>query len=147
MTNHPNRSQTPVFRAAELAALLARHYQAAPVGAIAAVVDDMQRAARAAKRHAEALCSYEWAEARAPVWTRQESRAAERINARLARIRLQPVDMPAMPPHATGCDGDGYELHPAPASIRLGGDPRGPCGYLSIPGLPGDGWGDGFAIY
>ena len=147
MTNHPNRSQTPVFRAAELAAHLARHYPDAAASMVADSINDMQRAARAAKRHAETLCSYEWAEARAPVWTRQESRAAERINARLARIRLQPVDMPAMPPHAAGCDGDGYKLHPAPASIRLGGDPRGPCGYLSIPGLPGDGWGDGFAIY
>lgn len=137
MVSHPNRSQTPAFRAAELAALLARHYPAAPVGAIAAVVGDMQRAARAAKRHVEVLCSYEWAEVRAPAWARQENRAAARINARLADFALS---MPGQNPHR-------FPLHPAPASVSLGGDPRGPCGYLAIPGLPGDGWGDGYAIY
>ncbi|OYT68906.1 MAG: hypothetical protein CFK52_14280, partial [Chloracidobacterium sp. CP2_5A] len=31
--------------------------------------------------------------------------------------------------------------------ITLGGDPRGPCGRLHIPGLRGDGWGEGFALY
>ena len=143
MANHPNRSQTPAFRAAELAALLARHYPAAPVGAIAAVVGDMQRAARAAKRHAEALCSYEWAEVRAPAWARQESRAAARIN-----YRLSLAAMDNLPPEIARHEPATFAgKHPAPATVTLGGDPRGPCGRLAIPGLPGDGWGDGYAIY
>lgn len=143
MVSHPNRSQTPAFRAAELAALLARHYPAAPVGAIAAVVGDMQRAARAAKRHVEALCSYEWAEARAPVWARQENRAAARINYRLSLAALD-----NLPPELAGHEPATLAgAHPSPATVSLGGDPRGPCGRLTIPGQRGDGWGDGFAIY
>jgi len=143
MTNHPNRSQTPAFRAAELAALLARHYPAAPIGAIANTVGDMQRAARAAKRHAEALCSYEWAEARAEAWARQENRAAARINYRLSLAALDnlPSEIARHEPATLA------GKHPAPATVTLGGDPRGPCGQLAIHGQRGDGGDDGCAIY
>ena len=143
MTNHPNRSQTPAFRAAELAALLARHYPEASVGAIADIVGDMQRATRAAKHHAEALCSYAWAEAKAEAWTRQESRAEARLNYRLSLAALDNLP-PEIARHEPATLAG---KHPAPATVTLGGDPRGPCGRLAIPGQRGDGWDEGFAIY
>jgi hypothetical protein len=34
-----------------------------------------------------------------------------------------------------------------PARVELGGDPRGACAWLKVPGLEGDGFGDGFGIY
>jgi hypothetical protein len=33
------------------------------------------------------------------------------------------------------------------ARVQLGGDARGRCAALLLPGVAGDGWGDGFAIY
>ncbi len=137
MVNHPNRSQTPAFRAAELAALLARHYPAAPTHWVAEIVGDMQRATRIARHHAGALCSYEWAESKRDGWAVRDRNAEARINARLADFALS---LPGQNPHR-------FPLHPAPATVTLGGDPRGPCGRLVIPDQRGDGWGEGFAIY
>jgi hypothetical protein len=126
---------TPAFRAAELGALLARHYPAAPVGRIATVVNQMQSAARAAKSWEERRCNHDMA------WevAAKGERTIERTRSLLNEV-LKASDM---------CP-NGYSngvTHSDPARISLGGDCRGACGSLHIPGLSGDGWGNGFAIY
>jgi len=122
------------FRAAELAALLARHYPAATPDRVAFAVLAMQRAARAAKRFAEDRCNYDLGEAREARRQRREDAAEAAVNAWLASRYLSP---------ASAAD----EAHESPARLALGGDPRGACGRLHIPGQRGDGWGDGFAVY
>lgn len=124
MSNHPNRCYTPAFRAAELGAILARHYPDAPPHWIAEVVGDMQRATRA----------------------RRQDAAEMRINLRLARSRLGPVEMPPSPGGDDQVDGDGYARHAAPAHVNLGGDPRGACGFLFVPGHSSGHWGGGFPL-
>ena len=137
-----DRSQSPAFRAAELAAILARHYPDASPYRIASVVAEMQRATRAAKAFAEARCNYDLGDPDdsksdyARRYKRQEN-AAARINAMLAWTDISPSR------HDETID----RKHGLAAKIVLGGDPRGACGRLIIPGQRGDGWGDGFAIY
>ena len=143
MANHPNRSYQPAYRAAELAVILARHYPDARPGWVASVVLEMQRITKAAKRHAEAACSYEWAEQHAAKWAAQEDRAAAMINTRLS-TRGFPFETEEMLRSPKSVN---HFLHPAPATVTLGGDPRGPCGRLMMPGQRGDGWGEGYAIY
>lgn len=138
MSNHPNRSNAPAFRAAELAAILARHYPDAPPHLVAEVVGDMQRATRAAVRFATDQCNRDLGDpddARSEYARRRkrEDRAQARINSVLLLPSLNPARSQPM------CG--------APATVELGGDPRGPCGRLHVPGQRGDGWGDGFAIY
>lgn len=121
-------------RGAELAAILAQY--CATIGAspgphhIAAAVMALQKAARSAKRQAENACNYGYrddaAEARA---VKRQDRAQDKLNTALL-----------------GLIGGGLPAERAPAA-ELGGDPRGPCARLHIPGQRGDGWGDGFAIY
>lgn len=118
-------------RAAELAVILAMHAHSCGTSTaphrIAELVVTMQKAARGAKRKAEWECcdhsySGEWG-------ARAEGRQANtqaKINAALLALY------------------DGRDDAP---TIELGGDPRGPCARLHIPGQRGDGWGDGFAIY
>lgn len=122
-------------RAAELAAILAQY--CASIGAspgphhIAAAVMALQKAARSAKRQAERACDYgyrdEAAEARA---TKRQARAQEKLNLALRAL----------------ANGGTLAAEYAP-TVELGGDPRGPCASLHIPGRRGDGWGAGFAIY
>lgn len=135
------RHESPAFRAAELAAILARHYPDAASHNIADVVADMQRATRTAKRFAEDQCTFDLGD---PDDTRsdyarrskRQDSAERRINAVLMRAKLYNLRYTGeAAPHA------------APAKVDLGGDPRGPCGRLHVPGQRGDGWGDGFAIY
>ena len=126
---------TPAFRAAELAALLARHYPAAPIGRIAAVVNQMQSAARAAKSWGERRCSVDMPES--------VQAKGERTIARIQSVINEVLKTPDMCANEYGSG----VTHSDPARISLGGDCRGPCGSLHIPGLPGDGWGPGFAIY
>lgn len=124
-------------RAAELACILTLY--ASSVGAtvkphlLADAVAAMQKAARAAKRQAEHECNYSYpdeaAEARA---MKRQDRQQTQLNGMLAAI----VE------HAT----HGAEAPNLP-HVELGGDPRGPCARLHIPGQRGDGWGEGFAIY
>ena len=121
-------------RGAELAAVLAQY--CATIGAspgphhIAAAVMALQKAARSAKRQAEHACNYGYRdgahEARA---TKRQDRAQDRLSLVLL-----------------GLIGGGLPAERAP-TVELGGDPRGPCARLHIPGQRGDGWGDGFAIY
>ena len=122
-------------RSAYLGAVLAAHAiangQTANPFWISLAVEDMQRGTRAARRWATNLCNYSFTEA-------QEARGFRRIN-RLQHDTMTQLDK------ATG-------WHPPLASnlravVEFGGDPRGPCGRLHIPGQRGDGWGEGFAIY
>ena len=130
-----NRSSAS--RAAEMAAILAQY--CASIGAnpppfrIAAAVMAMQKAARSAKRQAEHACNYGYRDDAA------EARATKRIDRAEARLGEM---LAALAQGAT------YGADPASApTVELGGDPRGPCASLHIPGQRGDGWGDGFAIY
>lgn len=120
-----NRSSAS--RAAELAAILAQYCASLGVNnpppfRIAAAVMAMQKAARSAKR----ACSYSYrddaAEARA---TKRQVRAQDKLAEQLAQLT-------------------GGVLK---CRVELGGDPRGPCATLHIPGQRGDGWGDGYGIY
>ena len=118
-------------RAAQLAVYLAQYLHPlsnppAP-GLIARTVVAMQKAARSAKRSEEALCNYDYG-----------AGATEKRHARMAKaVAKLNADLNALAASA------GLS---AP-TVTLGGDPRGSCGTLHIPGQPGDGWGDGFAIY
>ena len=122
-------------RAATLAILLSSHYPRGGAYRIARLVYDMQAAARSAKSWEERRCSYPMDEATESRGNRRIERTQARINVVLASQGLEPSD-PL----------EGLK-HENPARIELGGDPRGPCGTLHIPGLRGDGFGDGFGVY
>lgn len=129
-------------RSAKLAAVLARALPDATPHAIERAVMAMQHAARAHKRHAENECNYPLTEAQMARAEKRLARLAEA--ARAALVDCAPVagEAPGENPNdwfMTNGDRD-FEL-------RLGGDPRGPCGRLIISDMPGDGWGDGWAIY
>jgi hypothetical protein len=115
-------------RAAELAVILARHCYTAVPGRIAFVVADMQKAARAAQRAAEKACNVPMTEEETARAAKREERLQGKLNRALAELAPF-IDPDARP------------------EIELGGDPRGPCARLHIPGQKGDGWGDGFAVY
>lgn len=141
MTNMENDSR---YRAAALGALLARHYPAASPNSIGCVVFEMQRATRTAKKFAEDACNYDLGDPddKRSSYSRRrraQDKAQAAISARLFNIWLKPAAL-----HMTEAAG---EQHVAAAHVGLGGDPRGPCGRLIIPGQRGDGWGEGFAIY
>ena len=120
-------------RAAELACILTQYamWRGADVKPhlLADAVAAMQKAARAAKRQAEHACNYGYRddahEARA---MKRQDRQQTKLNADLRELMRTPGD----------------EIAPR---IELGGDPRGTCARLHIPGQRGDGWGEGFAIY
>lgn len=121
-------------RAAELAAILALYLaQELRVSAhphrIAKVAMAMQKAARSAKRQAEHVCNkYGYRDdAHEARGMRRRDRVQEQINEMLRELVK------------------GAEYAP---TVELGGDPRGPCAWLKIPGQRGDGWGgEGYAIY
>lgn len=100
---------------------------------IALIVEDMQRATRAAKNWGVRCCNEPMTEAQEARGAKREGKAQEAINAALREL-IPARDKP---------NGD-YAYAP---TVELGGDPRGPCGRLHIPGQRGDGWGEGFAIY
>ena len=116
-------------RAAELALHIADYafgcgFTAKP-HLVADLVVAMQKSARAAKRWAEIYCSYPTTDKQQRLAESREKRETARINGALAGM---------FTPHE-------------PPTIELGGDPRGPCARLHLPGQRGDGWGEGFAIY
>lgn len=121
-------------RAAQLAVYLAVHVASCGMtpsaGLIGRTVANMQKAARSAKRAAEFECNHgysgEWG-----------ARAASKLGRQTATLN---AELRAM------VDGGTFASEHAP-TIELGGDPRGPCATLHIPGQRGDGWGDGFAVY
>lgn len=120
-------------RSAYLGAILATY--AANAGAeisphqIGLAVEDMQRATRAAKNWEVRRCNEPMSEAQEERGHKRIERMQDAINATLARFGQHGADA------GSGC------------KVDLGGDPRGACGRLHIPGQRGDGWGDGFAIY
>lgn len=119
-------------RSACLGAWLALH--GAKIGAdvhpyqLGRIVDDMQRATRAAKSWGVRLCNE-------PMDDRQHDRGMSRIHRMQAKINARLVELFGT---------DDVDLCPR---VEIGGDPRGACGFLHIPGIQGDGWGPGFAIY
>lgn len=129
-------SDSPTKRAAELGCLLARHYPDAPMHMIGSVVDAMQHATRQAVRWEVKRCNDPMTEAQDERGHARLRRLQEGLNGLLAYRRLFAED-----------GGDRSMSEALQARVQLGGDPRGPCGRLVIPGTKGDGWGDGFAIY
>ena len=125
----PNDTNDSRYRAAYLGCVLSAGMSARPrPHVVAALVLDMQRAARAAVGYETRRCSYPMTEAQELRGERRIQRLQDGINARLAAV---------WPGEAS-------------PSLSLGGDPRGPCATLTVPGQEGDGWaggGGGFAVY
>ena len=108
-------------RAATLAAALALAYHDSNPAPhrVALAVAAMQKAARAAKRNAERECNEP-----------MSNRELAMMDDREQRLALKAHDALAL---AVGVNA---------ATLAFGGDPRGPCAWLTIPSLPGDGWAD-----
>lgn len=122
----PDMENDSRYRAASLGALLGRHYPNTTAHRIAKAVYDMQQAAKKAVAWEVRRCNY-------PMTERQDDAGHDRLQ------RLQDSLNKAL--EDCGANSAGH------ATVSLGGDPRGPCARLSIPGQSGDGWGDGYAIY
>lgn len=128
-------------RAAELACILTLY--ASSVGAtvkphiLADTVAAMQKAARSAKRQALRPPAYPW-----PRTVDAEARAYKRRDREQAKLNgmLEALRMVRHPDGSASGHGN-------PPTVELGGDPRGPCARLHVPGQRGDGWGEGFGIY
>ena len=120
------------FRAAFLGALLAAQYPAAKPHHIAVAVFKLQLAAVRAVRWETRCCNY-------PVTEEQNNRGYARLRKaeRELDTMLRALDPAPVDPLHSGLE----------ARVKLGGDARGRCASLLLPGLTGDGWGDGFAIY
>lgn len=119
-------------RAAQLAVYLAMHCAACGVAPspvrISRAVVAMQKAARSAKRWELFSSNERHTEETEEKNERRLINMQDKLNAELrAMVTAQ---------HAGQ----------AP-TISLGGDCRGHCAHLRIPGMPGDGWDDSFAIY
>lgn len=110
-------------RAAELAALIARH-STLPPHQIAAHVTHLQRIARQLKTIAERACNGYLPPGASRYLTDEQ---------RSSKLQLRAADI-------------AETLAPA-IKAWVGGDPRGPCLRLLIEGERGDGFGDGFAVY
>jgi len=109
--NNANKSRESVVRFVKLASILAEKTKLPPLD-IARHVCHLQRIARRAKANATALCNVAGHQER-------HDKRAESLRRQGARIV---ADL-----------GGGFAL-------TIGGDPRGPCCWLKIPGIPGDGW-------
>ena len=126
-------SKSDPKRAAELGALLARHYPEASIHCVGLVAREMQGAARTAVAWEVKRCNVPMSEADDDRGRARLAKLQDRINVTLAHTYLRAIGEPAP--------------LDSPARLSLGGDPRGPCARLIVPGLDGDGFGDGFAIY
>lgn len=125
------------FRAATLATYLARYYPDARPHMIGRVVYEMQQAARAAVAWETKRCNVSMTE-------KQEDAGAARLAKLETGINALLADMPSDPATCLRDPDSGRRLR---CTVELGGDPRGPCARLMIPGERGDGFGDGFAIF
>lgn len=115
-------SRESLHRACELTALIARACPDQPAHLIATRVAHLQRIARQAKAICERQCNgYHHEE--------DETRDNKRIDGLRRRAQALAADF---------CTS---------ATVRLGGDPRGPCCRIKIPGQPGDGWDRGAGEY
>ena len=132
-------------RSALLAAVLARALPDAAPHLIARAVAAMQHAAKAHKRAAENACSYPMTEAQ----TARADKRCARLHA-AAELAVYEACPPPCARDGVGVVYVGTSSKPI-RNLRLtfGGDPRGPCGWLKVSDMPGDGWdhADGFAIY
>ena len=126
-------SKSDPKRAAELGALLARHYPEASIHCVGLAVREMQGAARTAVAWETRCCNVPMSEADDDRGRARLAKLQDRINVTLAHTYLHPIGEPAPMEQ--------------PARLSLGGDPRGSCAWLIVPGLDGDGFGDGFAVY
>lgn len=100
-------------RAAELSAIIARLNPNKPEFQIARAVVALQSIARSQKRAAENLCNV-------PDYQETYDARTKRNHKKAAAILA--------------------DILPG-ARMKLGGDPRGCCAHLYIPGVPGDSWG------
>lgn len=127
-------------RAAELAAILAQRYPLSRPVMVARVVVEAVKLARYAKARAELECSY-------PMTDENINRAAKRIERAASRITAQLAEACNVNAPAE-LRFDGADMRRAAPRFEFGGDPRGCCGKLIVPGMDGDGWGrDGFPLY
>lgn len=132
MSNRPDPT-----RAAELAAILTQRYPHSRPAMVARVMVEAVKLARYAKARAELECSY-------PMTEENCNRAARRIERAAAKVNH---DL------ASAIYGAKLSRRDAETAINMprcefGGDRRGTCGKLIIPGMDGDGWGrDGFPLY
>lgn len=140
MTAHPNRNPPAENRSAFLGAVLARALPEATPGAISRAVSAMQHAAAAHKRWGENCCNY-------PMTPLRQSRGDKRCD-RLAQAAYDAVLLcgDGVAPW-TGAFGAQHMPTGRVLRLSFGGDPRGPCGWLLVDDMPGDGFGPGFAIY
>lgn len=119
-------------RATVLAVLLANYAngKANPYH-LAAIVGRLQAAARMAHRKAENACNAPMTEAQTVRDDAWHDKTQATINQILEAEFVNKHNLPTAP------------------TVSLGGDPRGPCAYLKIPGVVADGWDRdaGFAIY
>jgi hypothetical protein len=132
-----SRNKESQNRAVVLAVVLANYAtekQGQPLSpyVAAALVRQMQAAALGAKRRAIHACNYpmtEAEEAKAALW---HERMAARINASLEAQFINQGRREAAPVLSLG-----------------NSDPRGPCAWLHVPGVPGDGFPSdlGFAVF
>lgn len=114
-------------RACQLAILLSKAPGAPSANIIADLVIRAQKIARAAKRHGENQCNFPMTEEQIARADKRIANQAKKLNADFALVFL------------------GREK---PSIEAEGGDPRGPCAYLFIPGTQGDSLHDkGLAIY
>jgi hypothetical protein len=113
-----------IERAAQLGVILARALPEAVPAQIGRVVLDLQGAAHRARRASERARNYPRTEAQQARADKSEGKKEFELTERLLELGA-----------------------PVGTKVALGGDPRGPCGRLKIAGDPGDGWGEGYAIY
>lgn len=127
-------------RAAELSALLAKLYPAARPALVARAMAAAVKLARYAKRRGEIECCYPMTEENITRAAKRIARAAAKLDADIAAACNA-----GAPPDLRF---DGAYMRAAAPRFTFGGDPRGACGMLHIPGQAGDGWGrDGFPLY
>ena len=122
-------------RAAELAALIARH-SSLPPAQIAAHVTHLQRIARQLKAIAERQCNGYHVARFAPNddW---DADAEERDKKRFSKLVVRADDLCRQ-----------LQKFAGDFKVAPGGDPRGPCLRLVIAGERGDGWEEGsYAVY